>query len=525
MNLVWHIIKKDLRRMWISVGFWLFIIAASTIGLSAASIPADSTRADLAAAWINQLGLFAILLAILQYAFTAILVAYLVQEDAPVGTSAFWATRPISGRRLLLAKVGAALLLFVVAPMLVLLPVWLANGFTLSETGSLAKQVILTQGGIVISALAVAALTENLARFLFVTIGVMVVGTLGGAVATIMSWENFRPLPLPAGAAESRAWMKAALFVVGFGFLSYRQYIGTRRPAWVLLATVLAGFIFAAGWSWDLTRGTSATIQTVATVSWEKLTVREQELAIVKVEQAENPNLFYAPTHAEIELAPVQGQRSSLVASPAPRWGNEAAQCVAGLAPNLGSRRWELAIQPSADLLRRVDQPASTIRSRVWLRTLRGRRLWEMPLRAGAEVQSGSSRTRIVGLDWSGEHNERRRVLLHEHDAGWTAGLAFDYLRLGQSTENKDWKDTFLFVDRRKGTVETLSFNPLGVAKANGLLVGISTLEFLPPVDAESSSAWEEGVTLIKVRFEYGSEFQQAVNADEVTITSEKPVL
>ncbi len=103
MNLTFHIIKKDLRRMSWLIGAWLL-----ATGLAFAK-----TGAHFPSQWPDFVQVFA--------RFTAgvlilVLIASIVQEDCLVENRVFWRTRPISGTRLLTAKLIQLIGLFVILP-------------------------------------------------------------------------------------------------------------------------------------------------------------------------------------------------------------------------------------------------------------------------------------------------------------------------------------------------------------------------------------------------------------------------
>jgi hypothetical protein len=97
MKLLWHIAWKDFRRLRWLIGLFAAVIAVK-LGLGAGLLWANDD------AWFRFLvecGNWVIgLEVLLGYA----LVAALIHEDRTIGASAFWMTRPISGGRLLAAK-------------------------------------------------------------------------------------------------------------------------------------------------------------------------------------------------------------------------------------------------------------------------------------------------------------------------------------------------------------------------------------------------------------------------------------
>ena len=151
MKLIWHIVRKDLARLTVPLGLWIGFVVVTTAWFGAASPPvsaATAESANLLGWWINTMHGSGLAGVFLQATVGALLVAVLVLEDLPMGTVAFWLTRPASGMRLLVAKCAGAALFFAVMPALALSVMWLAFGFTARETG-LAKmpQVGVAMGG------------------------------------------------------------------------------------------------------------------------------------------------------------------------------------------------------------------------------------------------------------------------------------------------------------------------------------------------------------------------------------------
>jgi hypothetical protein len=142
----------------------------------------------------------------------------------------------------------------------------------------------------------------------------------------------------------------------------------------------------------------------------------------------------------------------------------------------------------------------------------RGRVLWEVPLREGEGVQAGSACARIVHLGWS-EDRKQRRLVLYERDAR----LAFDYgVHRNTGTAEGRWRDKvkvdqFLLVNRSRGYAKSLTVHEVGAARMNSVMATARILEFAPavPIGAEFAR-WDEGATLVKVRWTGGQGGAQA---------------
>ena len=164
MNLTWHLAKKDLRRLALPVALWLAVLGLPALWLSLLHVPREAVISSDALSWSNTLGALLITLSTMQMVAGVLLAGFLVLEDPVSGTTAHWLTRPIAGWRLLAAKLIAALLLLVVAPVLALLPAWMVAGFSLRDCVLAAVDWMLVLGGLMIAALTLASLARNLAQ-------------------------------------------------------------------------------------------------------------------------------------------------------------------------------------------------------------------------------------------------------------------------------------------------------------------------------------------------------------------------
>jgi len=161
MKLTWHIVVKDLRRLLVPLAVWTAIFL-SEILVGARLLYGNPTSAS---AFKEFQSLAAVLYG-LRISIGFLLVPALVFEDGLVDTSAFWPTRPISGLRLLGAKLLGCLLIFGLLPILVPLPWWLLCGYGGHQVldaslDSLGFQVLPVSVGLMI-----AALTGSFPRFL-----------------------------------------------------------------------------------------------------------------------------------------------------------------------------------------------------------------------------------------------------------------------------------------------------------------------------------------------------------------------
>ena len=248
MKLTWHIVWKDLRRhRWALVVLALLHVGMIYGAELAFGSNLRGTGTGFGALWDARSTAPAGLLMAAALVLSYVLVAGFVHSDPAVGMTAEWVTRPISGARLLGAKVLGLVLGVVMVPIAVLLPWWLGCGYGWAEVVTAARSIGLFQGLIVVVGLPFAALTERYSRFLFWTL-VGLVLLIGAALVTV-------PVAITSPWAEARETRSA----VAFGLIiatalagTIHQFLTRRRNRSVVLVVsgFLAAWIVSLTWSW-----------------------------------------------------------------------------------------------------------------------------------------------------------------------------------------------------------------------------------------------------------------------------------
>ncbi len=239
MKLVWHIIAKDLRRHRLPYGLWLCLLLAKqamlVLGFSDWSVDAQ---------WFERLQIGDVALSMMKSAVAFLLVGSWVLEDPVVGSTQFWVTRPLSGRRLLGAKVLGVTLLFVVVPLVVAAPSWLACGLAGRELGQQTIIFLSVQIPLVVAALALGVLSNRGSRFLMVLLGSVV----AAVVLTPVVPKLFTAYPETRALAVTRGGV--ALTVVGIAVIGaiWLQY--TRRRVWLGATWLITGVVLGVG-AWN----------------------------------------------------------------------------------------------------------------------------------------------------------------------------------------------------------------------------------------------------------------------------------
>ncbi len=175
MNLILHIVKKDLRQTWM----WVLAMALSLAGLGWASYMNFHAPPPDRNLWSNALTGFAVATIV----STAVFIAILVHSESLCGTRAHWLGRPIDWRYLLAAK-SLLTITATALPVVLLMTVFLAaEGFPpanhLTEIGW-RTAVVLTIWVLPLAALA--TVTANLQQMALWLIGLFVAFILAASL-------------------------------------------------------------------------------------------------------------------------------------------------------------------------------------------------------------------------------------------------------------------------------------------------------------------------------------------------------
>ncbi len=251
MNLIWHIVKKDLRALKWPLLVWTLLIVAK-LGVGVAMLTAVGTvNADWFANWFARMDTFSKVLAGLE-CVSFVLVAAVVHEDLLVGTTAFWMTRPISGARLLCAKILGIGLIFFVLPVIVTLPWWLGCGFGPREIAWAALETIVVQAICVLLGLLWAVVTDGFARFLMWTL-VLVLAVPSALSVIGLHISNLKVKPTQE-LFLTRIWMAVAIAVLAIMTVVVHQFLTRRtwRSVGMICSALGLMVIVGAWWPWDM---------------------------------------------------------------------------------------------------------------------------------------------------------------------------------------------------------------------------------------------------------------------------------
>lgn len=247
MNLTWHIVKKDLRALQWPLLLWIGLIIAK-LGVGVALLNADGTEGM---EWFNKMDGVSKVLAGLEF-MSFVLTAAIIQQDLLVGTTAFWMTRPISGARLLRAKLIGIALVFIAAPVLVTLPWWLGCGFGGRELAWAMAETVALQAIAVLLGLLWSVVTDGFSRFLMWTLVTLFATPMVTAIIAYYAGRG-RASVLPELVA-TRFLLVLLLAFVGILVVVVHQFLTRNLGRSIAIVAGTVGLIVLTGafWPWSL---------------------------------------------------------------------------------------------------------------------------------------------------------------------------------------------------------------------------------------------------------------------------------
>ena len=520
MNLIWHMVRKDLRRLAWPVAGWLAFMLGATLWARLASWSGPVLDEAKAGIWMRTTGSLGGVAGLVALGLLVVLVGVHGQEDRVVGSISFWSTRPISGGRLLGAKVVAALLLFVLAPLVLLGPVWWASGVSGGEWLRVAGCFAGMQVALVLGALTIAALTEDLGQQV---LGSVIWFGLVLAVGVLVMWLEHRA-ETPLG-LETTHWRVGGALTWGAALIALGWQYRARRTAmsFLVLATGLVWPVAVQRWwPWDWSGPGPVRAAEVAAVPLElksptKPVDRDLPAALwIEMPIGNTDGEWWVPLRATGLLRWADGATIRLTLERSQEWGDQTAMHVAGSVSSGGTVRWVMSTHYREGPGERVRSGAVTFSGRMTIGRMRPRVLCQMPLQAGARAESGSLTMRIMG--W--QENSGTTLLVEERDAPW-------WLVGRPPVSPTYWgRDSYLVGDGSPGIVQALRYRDLGAMEVNGLRLSMRALDIPPaPTIAGNGAARagrREGATLWRLRFEPVAECEREISQLALRVVGEE---
>ncbi|MDW8349381.1 MAG: hypothetical protein RML49_03825 [Verrucomicrobiae bacterium] len=245
MNLQWHLIKKDVRRLWVLLAAWLlvglmqlgiFVYLGGTIGES------------VAAGQLVKIGIQ--MLSGLQLFMIFVIVPLVIQQENAWGTTAYWMTRPISSRQILWAKMALFAVVFGVWPSLVETVAYLYCGISPNKLAWVWGEVFITNASGVLGAAVVAAVAANFGQYVIFGVVIFVVMLLVGfglQAVDLLSGDFWKEINRPHGAEASVEIVVTILSIGVYGGLLVLLYLRRTRVSGWIRGAVLGGIMLVYG--------------------------------------------------------------------------------------------------------------------------------------------------------------------------------------------------------------------------------------------------------------------------------------
>ncbi len=500
--------------MVLPVAAWLAFIVVTTAGFRLGSGMAGSED-DL-----SLLTTWTMLLAGLQSVVGYLLVGATVLEDPLVGTGGFWMTRPVANARLLLGKLLAALLLFVVAPVLVLLPVWWLCRFPADAWLAAAGVTMVSQAAVTVPALAIASLSPTLRHFLLGSLGLAVMYTLLVAYGVTAQWME--PLVRRSRTVVIQFPILPFLAVILLQFLTRKTRLG-----WALIAISLpATLAVQLAWPWDIPPrfnarpagwpagarasdpGLAVTIQRLeepAAGEAAPLSVRLSGSALAAGD-------YFAALAGKGELSWADGVTKGGLIWRGGAWADAAARQLWQRGPQSGHLPWEMVFRLTAAAAARLRTEPANFHAEMLVARMRGRVVGKLPLKLGAEVSSGPARVRVAGLNREGE---TLTVTLEQRDAA-AHGFGYRPGPRGYLGQESGKGSCYLLVNAAGEVLQTPAIAQKGAVALNGLSLGFHAVVLSAPAREVNL---EQDTALVLVSFEPEQLFTQAVTIERLALS------
>ncbi|PTY00343.1 hypothetical protein [Opitutus sp. ER46] len=461
MKLIWHIAAKDMRRLAWPVALWLLLVVAGPVLLLRAGPSSPPFASDLYA-----IGAYVSVVMILQLVTGYMLAGGIVQQDVLVGTTTFWRTRPIAPLRLLTAKLLAAVLLFLVAPVLLLVPIWFRCSFTPADVLGCAWSFCGLQLVVLVPGLLVASLTRN-AGHMFIASVVFLVAVMFCAGRLFQTPSFSQDLEVLGPVDRT---LLLGLMVAGALVLLVGQYLG--RKTWAIWAVLVAGLVALRFWGQVFPTGHLRFEE----APWPAAGVRPAELKVtwatvgdrpgsIEVRSGEQEGAYLAPVYGRGVILSA-GREQPVVLRPLGEWGEE--QLTDWRPP--AALVWHLGmIRPDGRPLRQEPGPGR-FKGELLFRRLHFTSFPDVAMQPGAMWRSGSEIRQYLGAERSGDTRWRLAFLERRP----TSEVSSFSARLGNELALRGWAVRPFLHNLRTGELCRLVAPSTAEVSANGVTARVA---------------------------------------------------
>jgi hypothetical protein len=487
VRLIWHIAKKDIRRMTWPVTAWLafIVIAAAWFAVGAPLGPV--TQRWEADAWTATVRWLTLLATIIWLLLGYLIAAGTVLEDSLIGTAGFWQTRPVSNSQLFVAKTTAVLVLCVIAPALVLLPVWIGVGFDRAAVVAAFATTMFLHFIVTLVAVTIGSLSGNLRQFLFLSVAICAVYFL------CSGWypTHFIATEYTIEVRRSRnAIVQFGVIPVFVAISAFQYLVRNTIRSWLLLALALVVCLAVRlVWPWNI----------LPLLGMEVPQIRSNVTALAEVSGI-SPSLILElnmPAAADSIFVPYpqvaymnSGAKEVRLTFRDSPWLMDNAVERLALGERVDATEWRL----SAFVPDRPSFPNEVVRGRILcdvaLTDLH--RFPPMPVRKGASTSNDSSRVHVESIAALLEH--RRIVIVREQEAATTW---FPWYHRSLAVEEYQ-NDKYVLVSTPVRRARVLSVDDMETVGFAGMAIRYRAITVPSADDTDNSMP---GAMLTKLRF------------------------
>src|ERR1035438_4254762 len=220
LKLIWHIVKKDIRRFWIGI-----VLLVGLTGLKLLLI-GGVFRVGMPKEWSTRMMQYQIMLLVAELILSFFVAAAIVQEDPVSESGAFWQNLPITRLQLLAAKFSGVILVCALPAVLTLAVGLLVYHMPVSAMGWPLIVIAEVQVATCLLAFAFGSLARNTAQLLYWIIGVfLTVFILEGIVGPLL---HNRVLVTP-GTHFTHIFLLNSIWVVACLAVTLNQYLAESK--------------------------------------------------------------------------------------------------------------------------------------------------------------------------------------------------------------------------------------------------------------------------------------------------------
>ena len=255
MTFIPYLAQKDLKRINLILIVWILLLGVQTfLGVSSMKLAAQRLDFQMTLPWISYS------ISLLQNLMLIVLVPLIVHEDAIVGSTAFWMTRPFTRKGMLVTKALLIFCLFVLLPLLAEVFVLVANGMNTRHILLAVPEVLLERLAFVVPFYILAAVTPKLSHYAFAGI-IILVSYFVFMILLSIFWMfapklsealfNYSVCRVPSLEASIQVMSRLLIILMG-SLLIMHQYLTRRSARTIRWVVVMYAYFFVIARAWNV---------------------------------------------------------------------------------------------------------------------------------------------------------------------------------------------------------------------------------------------------------------------------------